>query len=174
MFWAGIGPRISEVELFSWKTTSLKDHLEVWLPNSWLPSGINVMWSSMKITLLEAPKLTICSKHFLGMDPRHIQASRRLISASEKLLYRKISSNLNEELNKILENVLNFLSLDHLKSICQEDSKESWQTQRMYSIFNVKLILINLIFDIYLKKYCSFKIIENWNILSRKMSKICN
>ena len=51
LFWAGIGPRISEVELFSWKTTSLKDHLEVCLPNSRLLSGRIAMWSSMKITL---------------------------------------------------------------------------------------------------------------------------
>ena len=39
------------VELFSWKTTSHKDHLEVCLPNSRLLSGLIGMWSSTKITL---------------------------------------------------------------------------------------------------------------------------
>ena len=41
------------VELFSWKTTSHKDHLEleVCLPNSRLLSGLIGMWSCMKITL---------------------------------------------------------------------------------------------------------------------------
>ena len=38
-------------ELFSWKTTSLKAHLEVCLPKSRLLSGLIGMWSSMKITL---------------------------------------------------------------------------------------------------------------------------
>ena len=38
--------------LFSWKTTSHKDHLEVCLLNSRLLSGLIGMWSSMKITLL--------------------------------------------------------------------------------------------------------------------------
>ena len=38
--------------LFSWKTTSHKDHLEVFLPNSRLLSGLIGMWSPMKITLL--------------------------------------------------------------------------------------------------------------------------
>ena len=36
-------------ELFSWKTTSHKDHLEVFLPISRLLSGLYGMWSSMKI-----------------------------------------------------------------------------------------------------------------------------
>ena len=39
------------MELFSWKTTSHKDHLEVYLPNSRLLSGLIRMWSSVKITL---------------------------------------------------------------------------------------------------------------------------
>ena len=42
---------IFRLELFSWKTTSHKDHLEVCLPNSRLLSGLIGMWSSMKITL---------------------------------------------------------------------------------------------------------------------------
>ena len=41
----------TEVELFSWKTTSHKYHLEVCLPNSRLLSGLTGMWSSMKIAL---------------------------------------------------------------------------------------------------------------------------
>ena len=40
-----------DVELFSWKTTSHKDHLEVGLPNSRLLSSLIGMWSYMKITL---------------------------------------------------------------------------------------------------------------------------
>ena len=39
------------IELFSWKSTSHKDRLEVFLPYSRLPSGILGMWTSMKITL---------------------------------------------------------------------------------------------------------------------------
>ena len=41
-----------QLELFSWKTTSHKDHLEVFLPNSRLLSSLICigMWSSMKIT----------------------------------------------------------------------------------------------------------------------------
>ena len=42
-----------KIELFSWKTTSHKDHLEVCLlPNSRLLSDLIGMWSSMKIALL--------------------------------------------------------------------------------------------------------------------------
>ena len=40
-----------QVELFSWKTTSHKDHLEVCLPNSKLLSDFIGMLSSMKINL---------------------------------------------------------------------------------------------------------------------------
>ena len=44
--------RCKDVELFSWKTTYNKDHLEACLPNSrLLISGLFGMWSSMKITL---------------------------------------------------------------------------------------------------------------------------
>ena len=39
------------LELFSWKTTSYKDNLEVGLPNSRLLSSLIWMWSNMKITL---------------------------------------------------------------------------------------------------------------------------
>ena len=39
-------------ELFSWKTTPYKDHLEVCLPNSWLLSDLIGMWSSIKIVKL--------------------------------------------------------------------------------------------------------------------------
>ena len=39
------------VELFSWKTTYNKDHLEVCLPIRRLSSDLYGMWSSMKITL---------------------------------------------------------------------------------------------------------------------------
>jgi len=42
-----------ELELFSWKTTFLKDRLEVCLPNTRLLSGLIGMWSSMKITLYQ-------------------------------------------------------------------------------------------------------------------------
>ena len=40
------------LELFSWKTTSHKAHLEVCLPKSRLLSGLIGMWSCMKITLI--------------------------------------------------------------------------------------------------------------------------
>ena len=46
-----LGIYVKKVELFSWKTTSHKYHLEVCLPNSRLLSGLIGMWSSMKITL---------------------------------------------------------------------------------------------------------------------------
>ena len=39
------------LELFSWKTTTHKDHLDVCLPNSRLLSGLTRMWSCLKITL---------------------------------------------------------------------------------------------------------------------------
>ena len=40
-----------KIEVFSWKTISHKDHLEVCLPNIILLSGLIGIWSSMKITL---------------------------------------------------------------------------------------------------------------------------
>ena len=40
------------VQLFSWKTTFHKDHLEVCLPNSRLVHGLLGIWASMKITLV--------------------------------------------------------------------------------------------------------------------------
>ena len=42
------------LELFSWKTTSHKDHLEVYLPISRVLYGLSGMWSSMKITLIKS------------------------------------------------------------------------------------------------------------------------
>ena len=47
-----------DIELFSWKITSNKDHLELCLANRRLLSGLFGMWSSMKITLCYA----ICCK----------------------------------------------------------------------------------------------------------------
>ena len=47
------------VELFSWKTTSHKDHLEVCLSNSRLLSGLIRIWSSMKIALLFLQNLSM-------------------------------------------------------------------------------------------------------------------
>ena len=43
---------VYHVEVFSWKTTSHKDHLEVCLPTSRLLFGLYGMWSSMIITLV--------------------------------------------------------------------------------------------------------------------------
>ena len=40
------------VELFSWNTTTHKDHLEDSLPKRRLLSGLIGMWSSMKISLV--------------------------------------------------------------------------------------------------------------------------
>ena len=52
------------IELFSWKTTSNKDHLEVCLPNSRLLSGLIGMWSSMKITIVSHQVRCNSLKHF--------------------------------------------------------------------------------------------------------------
>ena len=57
---------IMEVELFSWKTTSNKDHIEVCLPNGRLLSGPIGMWSSMKITLINYILLLILTLSLLG------------------------------------------------------------------------------------------------------------
>ena len=49
--------KIEHLELFSWKTTSQKDHLEVCLPNSRHLSGLIGMLPSIKIILIENAKI---------------------------------------------------------------------------------------------------------------------
>ena len=54
-----------KLELFSWKTTSHKDNIEVCLPNSQLLSGLIGMWSPMKITLAAKLLKAFWSKELL-------------------------------------------------------------------------------------------------------------
>ena len=42
---------IIDIEVFSWRTTSLKDQIEVCLPRNKLLSCLHGMWSCMKICL---------------------------------------------------------------------------------------------------------------------------
>ena len=53
-----------KVEIFSWKTTSHKDHFEVCLPHSWLLSGLIVVGLPWKL-LYSNYKMTLTSLYLL-------------------------------------------------------------------------------------------------------------